>query len=568
MLFANNATSRLRIVIPAASSTITVAPGDGAKFPVIAPLSGDWFSVTLQDLRNGTMEICKCTAHTGDVLTVVRGQEGTTAQDFYIGANVSNRQTAGTLDYFLSLVTGTVGYSVEDADNLFVFKAGDIMTGQLKVGSDPSASNDLSRKSYVDARDAERALLVHTHAITDVTGLTTALDGKAPTVHTHTTAQVVGLDTFIATTQSDITSLTSTKLADAPNNANQYARKGGAWQVVTAPAGVVLEAPNDANRYVRKANAWQILPDTDVAVGEAPSNGTAYGRMDAGWTQVLKLSGGVLAGSLSISNTGPLFELYDEDGIAGNRRARMINDTGQLRFEVRSDDGTTSPRILATWNMTSGSLVLPGAIFATQAYISGGTLNLSADGTKGIAYSTGIADYSLTGKGKIWHEANFNPTTKLNTTGGAFQSDTSVGAQNGFFGVNGAHPRYIWQYNSGISKKMWMDGSGSVIIGDVSTGAAMWYITAGGQMYTAELGDLNTRIENRAQAWAINYYNASVTSIRTVGHMAILLYQSTSDLWENVNYTMYGAQNYNSGNFRIYVKYQQMLIGGNWYNTG
>ena len=38
----------------------------------------------------------------------------------------------------------------------------------------------------------------HTHAITEITGLQTELNGKAPSTHTHNTAQVTGLDTALA----------------------------------------------------------------------------------------------------------------------------------------------------------------------------------------------------------------------------------------------------------------------------------------------------------------------------------------------------------------------------------
>ncbi|WP_312811042.1 hypothetical protein [Corynebacterium variabile] len=41
---------------------------------------------------------------------------------------------------------------------------------------------------------AGKADKVHTHAVSDVTGLQTVLDGKAAASHTHTTAQVTGLD--------------------------------------------------------------------------------------------------------------------------------------------------------------------------------------------------------------------------------------------------------------------------------------------------------------------------------------------------------------------------------------
>lgn len=42
------------------------------------------------------------------------------------------------------------------------------------------------------------AQLAHAHTIADVTGLQTALDGKAAASHTHTTTQVSGLDTALA----------------------------------------------------------------------------------------------------------------------------------------------------------------------------------------------------------------------------------------------------------------------------------------------------------------------------------------------------------------------------------
>jgi hypothetical protein len=47
-----------------------------------------------------------------------------------------------------------------------------------KSSQDASAANDLVRKSQMDAGLATKAALAHTHAIADVTGLQTALDGK------------------------------------------------------------------------------------------------------------------------------------------------------------------------------------------------------------------------------------------------------------------------------------------------------------------------------------------------------------------------------------------------------
>jgi hypothetical protein len=61
----------------------------------------------------------------------------------------------------------------------------------------PSATNVLTTKSALDAETALKANVNHSHAITDVTGLQSALDSKASTVHTHITSDITGLQTAL-----------------------------------------------------------------------------------------------------------------------------------------------------------------------------------------------------------------------------------------------------------------------------------------------------------------------------------------------------------------------------------
>ena len=73
--------SELAGAVASGAVSLTLKTGDGAKFPT--PAGGDFFLVTLyqkvgQDEVNH--EIVKCTARVGDVLTVVRAQEVTTAR--------------------------------------------------------------------------------------------------------------------------------------------------------------------------------------------------------------------------------------------------------------------------------------------------------------------------------------------------------------------------------------------------------------------------------------------------------------------------------------------------------
>lgn len=93
-VFSNNATSTLAVAINTSVTVVTVGAGDAAKFPV--PSGGTWFPVTLID-SGGNMEIMKCTGRSGANLTVVRAQEGTTAQSFAVGSRVDLRMTAAAL---------------------------------------------------------------------------------------------------------------------------------------------------------------------------------------------------------------------------------------------------------------------------------------------------------------------------------------------------------------------------------------------------------------------------------------------------------------------------------------
>ena len=109
MLFANNASSRLYAVVDAVTTSIRVQTGDGAKFPTPIGDGSDCFTVTVEDRRTGQIEIMQMHGKVGDILTVVRGQEGTIAQAFLLGATVSNRLTAATMDFLANVAVGPQG---------------------------------------------------------------------------------------------------------------------------------------------------------------------------------------------------------------------------------------------------------------------------------------------------------------------------------------------------------------------------------------------------------------------------------------------------------------------------
>ena len=96
--YANNATSTLATGISSGAVSLTVASGHGARFPTLT--ASDWFPVTVQK-ADGSLELMRCTARSGDVLTVTRAQEGTTALAFLTGDKVELRLSSAALDEFV-----------------------------------------------------------------------------------------------------------------------------------------------------------------------------------------------------------------------------------------------------------------------------------------------------------------------------------------------------------------------------------------------------------------------------------------------------------------------------------
>jgi hypothetical protein len=93
---ANNASSTLAAPISNSATTVSLAVGTGALFP--NPSAGQQFPLTFNDAATGLLtEIVYCTSRAGDTLTIVRAQEGTTAQAWLAGDLAANLITAGLL---------------------------------------------------------------------------------------------------------------------------------------------------------------------------------------------------------------------------------------------------------------------------------------------------------------------------------------------------------------------------------------------------------------------------------------------------------------------------------------
>lgn len=139
VMLTNNAVTRLASSLTTGATSLSVSAGDGAKFP--APSGGEWFPVTIIK-ASGSLEITRCTARSGDVLTVSRGQEGTAAQAFSAGDRVELRLTAGAVADVVAMIEALRNDALLDANNL-----GDVVdkaAARLNLGLTQSATTLLT----------------------------------------------------------------------------------------------------------------------------------------------------------------------------------------------------------------------------------------------------------------------------------------------------------------------------------------------------------------------------------------------------------------------------------------
>ena len=94
VVYSNNASTALSSGITNSATSITV--GSVADFPTLT--GSDYYYATLANVTNTKIEIVKVTAAAGTTLTVLRGQDNTTAVSFDASDNLQLRVTAATLE--------------------------------------------------------------------------------------------------------------------------------------------------------------------------------------------------------------------------------------------------------------------------------------------------------------------------------------------------------------------------------------------------------------------------------------------------------------------------------------
>ena len=147
IILANNANGNLARSITEAATSIQLQTGQGARFP--NPTGGDFFPVTLVRV-DGQLEICYCTARSGDVLTVTRAREITTAKTFSAGDRVSLRLTTGVMQTIFDVVNPITQFAKTLLDDV------DAAAMRTTLGVDGISDNESKifkalKRSYADA---------------------------------------------------------------------------------------------------------------------------------------------------------------------------------------------------------------------------------------------------------------------------------------------------------------------------------------------------------------------------------------------------------------------------------
>jgi hypothetical protein len=286
VLYTNNATSTLAAGIAAGATSITVQTGHGARFPSVS--GSDYFYATLTNSAGTTNEVVRVTARATDALTVVRGQDGTTAAAWNAGDRIELRMTKAMLDDFKAdarsglMVTGL--NSVAILGNSVAAGAVPPSHKTASVQWQPSTSvalNAIVEPSYADMRN-----------------------GLAPIRWVCTTAGVTGSGlepawNLTASPGATVADGTVVWTAQNLNGAGSYRWNWGFWHVAQALSGQRLNEAVVVSRSGRQSNdilsyvpRIQAMPDVSIVAffslfendtwpGSAPTLATITSRWNA-----------------------------------------------------------------------------------------------------------------------------------------------------------------------------------------------------------------------------------------------------------------------------------------------
>ena len=245
VLFSNNAATVLAAGVGDSATSISVA--DGSVFPTLS--GSDYFYLTLEVESNpDEKEIVKCTARSGNTLTISRAQDGTSARSFSTADKAQLRLTAAGLNDVATQADTDTTYTVGDGgltQNNF--------TDTLKSKLD-------GIESSADVTDTANVVA----ALTAGTNVAIAADGTVSSTDTNTTYSVGdgGL------TQKNFTSTLKTKLDGIEASANNYSHPSAHSISFITGLQTALDGKVDDSQVLTNVPANAVFTDTTYSVGD------------------------------------------------------------------------------------------------------------------------------------------------------------------------------------------------------------------------------------------------------------------------------------------------------------
>lgn len=255
--FTNNAFGTLASSITNTATTITLTSGNGSRFPSLS--AGEFFYATLIDSSNN-LEIVQVTARATDALTVVRGQDGSTARAYAAGDRIELRPVAAALTNMVQLDGAQTITGAKTFSGSTTLSGGGTISGTYAGTSTFSGnvtfSNTITGSISGSAASATNATNV---AVTDDT----------------TTAATYYPSFVTATTGNTGVRLSSTKLTYNPST-------GTLSSTAFSGSGASLTSLNASNLASGTVGTARL--------GTGTANSTTYLRGDQTWATI---SGGV-----------------------------------------------------------------------------------------------------------------------------------------------------------------------------------------------------------------------------------------------------------------------------------
>lgn len=287
-----------------------------------------------------------------------------------------------------------------------------------------------------------------------------------------------------------------------------------------SPTTGVLYLGNQANRYIYYDGVNYTMPGANLYV-----NGSQVWKRDD-FDPATKAS---LNAQVRFNGVfpGPSEAYFYSDGGTNNVRFRA-GAGPNYKYVGLNDDGTL--QVFQGGVEAAGDLHATGAVRANGRVIVGEGGNASFiemrdtdEGTRflhnnsnliGFLGKAGDWIFRADDNGAIWTKQFGDLNTRIEDRGAAYRDSANANTANNYFNkATGARQdiNNIPSFNAsaidivrgGVMRARWtVDGGGTTILQNGDNGDNFFYVQSNGQVWTKQLGDLNTRIEDRAYAHA------------------------------------------------------------------